>query len=396
MRIAIWWQQESWGGVDTHLAALLDGWPAKGDSFTVFHNSANPGLARIADALRARNVKTVAMPEWLDPDAGLARRLLNRLVLPLRFGRWIRRTRRLLDAHGPFDVLLVDDGAYPGAWTGLAALAAGHGLDLHRRMLLVHHSATGYGFGQALFEQLVDQGVQRWATDLVAVSRATRASLINLRHFNTERNPIRVIHNGIRQPAEAGRDEAVRAGWGCGEKEFVVGMIGRVERYKGHEDVLLGMSEMADDVRARIRLVVVGLGPDDELARLRRIAEGLGLAGQLHFAGYMPQDPVFIARQFDLLAMATKDFEGFGLALAEAMAAGTPVLATSVGGIPEFVTPEVGLLVPPESPTDIARAIEDAVRNPDAAAARAASARSHIAGFSSVAMARRFHRLLAL
>lgn len=396
MKIAIWWQQESWGGVDTHLAALLGAWPGSDDTFTIFHNGANPGLKRIDSVIRERGIRTVAVPEWQAASAGLARRVAARALLPLRFAGWCGRARRLLAEHGPFDALLADDGSYPGAWTCLAALQAARRLGIGRRMLLVHHAASTFAFGQRSFEQLVDRGVQRWATDLVAVSRATRASLMNLRFFDTERNPIRVIHNGIRLPAEVGRDETLRARWGCGGDDFVVGMIGRVERYKGHEDVLLAFAEMPAPLLKRLRLVVVGGGAEEEIGRLRRMSQRLGLADRLHFAGYMPEDPVAIARQFDLLAMVTKDFEGFGLAIAEAMAAGTPVLATTVGGIPEFVTPEVGLLVPPEAPGEIARALESAMADPAATAARAALARVHIRAYSDAAMALRFHRFLSL
>jgi glycosyltransferase involved in cell wall biosynthesis len=243
---------------------------------------------------------------------------------------------------------------------------------------------------------MVDRGVQNWATDLVAVSRATRDSLIRLRFFNTERNPIRVIHNGIRMLADGAPDPTVREGWGAKPKDFIIGMLGRIERYKGHEDLLLAMAELPPDISERLRLIVVGSGPTEERLRLQHIAERLCLAERVHFTGYMPQDPVFLVRQFNLLAMVTKDFEGFGLAVAEAMAVGTPIVATNVGAIPEYVSADVGLLVPPESPTDIARAIEAIYRDPAAAAVRAQRAKVHLARFSGEIMSRNFQRLLSL
>jgi glycosyltransferase involved in cell wall biosynthesis len=302
----------------------------------------------------------------------------------------------LLSAHGPFDALIADNGSYPGAWTCLAALRAAHRIGIGKRMLLVHHAASTYGFGRRVFEQMVDRGVQVWATDLVAVSRATRDTLIRLRFFNTERNPIRVIHNGIRISVGGVRDPAMRQRWGAGPQDFVVGMMGRIARYKGHEDMFLAMAELPQGLRDRLRFIIVGSGSDEEMARLRHIAERLGLANRVKFTGYIPDDPVFVARQFDLLAMVTKDFEGFGLAVAEAMVAGTPVLATAVGGVPEFVTSDTAMLVPPESPGEIARALAAIMGDPDAANARAKTARAHIESFSDEIMSRRFHRLLSI
>lgn len=395
MRIAVWWQQESWGGVDSHLAALLGAWPAP-DEFTIFHNAANPGLKRIETAIAGRGIKTVAFPEWQRADAGFAPRLANYFMLPLRLWKWVRRARHLLSDNGSFDAIIADNGSYPGAWTCLAALGAAHQIGIAKRILLVHHAAASYSLGRRAFEQIVDRGVQMWATDLVTVSRATRESLIRLRGFNTERNPIRVIHNGIRIPAGIVRDRTMRQSWGVREDDFVVGMVGRIERYKGHEDMLLAMAELPEELRDRLRLVIVGSGPADEAARLRHIAERLGLSERVHFTGYIPGDSVAVAGQFDLLAMVTKDFEGFGLAVAEAMAAGTPVLATAVGGVPEFVTPDIAMLVPPESPEEIARALEAIMRDPDAAKARATRAQAHIENFSDEIMSRRFHRLLSI
>jgi glycosyltransferase involved in cell wall biosynthesis len=117
----------------------------------------------------------------------------------------------------------------------------------------------------------VDRGVTRWATDLVAVSRATRESLVRLRFFNTERNPIRVIHNGVCLACSAERSPALREGWGVEPGDFVIGMVGRVERYKGHEDVLCAMAEFPGPLQHRLRLVVVGSGPDSETRRASRL-----------------------------------------------------------------------------------------------------------------------------
>jgi glycosyltransferase involved in cell wall biosynthesis len=396
MQIAIWWQQESWGGVDTHLAALFDAWPLPDDVFTLFYNAENPGVKRIESAIAARGIRCVAVPEWQSGHANAARRVVAYLLAPLRFLMWRRRAARQLALHGPFDALISDNGGYPGAWTCLAALWASKKVGIPKRMLLVHHSAITYGLGRRFFEQMIDRGVQVWATDLVAVSRATRESLIRLRFFNTEQNPIRVIHNGVRLSVIGPRDPALREGWGAGPHDFIIGMMGLIERYKGHEDVLLAMAELPPDVRERSRLVVVGTGSAQEYERLRSIAEKLGLVERIHFAGYVAGDPAFIARHFDLLAMVTKDFEGFGLTVAEAMVAGTPVLATNVGGVSEYATPEVALLVPPESPTDIARGIEAVFRDPASAQARAQRAQIHIASFSDKIMSRKFRRLLSL
>jgi len=395
LSIALWWQNESWGGVDTHAVSLINAWPAA-DEFVIFHNERNPGVTRVRAMLPAGIVKTVAVPEWHSDDASRLMRAGHSVLLPLRFWRWSVRARQVLAAHGPFDALIASNGGYPGAWTALAALWGASRLGIARRMLLVHHAASAFGIGRQTFERLLDRAVQRWATDLVTVSRATRETLIRIRHFDTERNPIRVIHNGIAATSAPAAASDLRGRWQVAPGEFLVGMIGRIERYKGHEDVLLALAELPDALRGRIRLVIVGTGHAAELERLRALSERLRVADRVVFAGFVDTESRAIVQQFDLLVMATKDFEGFGLSIAEAMSVGTPVLATKVGGVTEFANDNVAMLVPPEAPEEIARALETAVRDPAAGKQRASRALEHIKMFSETAMSQRFHRLLSL
>lgn len=396
MRVAIWWEQDSWGGVDTHLLTLLRNWPDNADQFVIFHNRGNQGAARIAASLKRLGGVTLVPfdepPGYLPSVLGSVWR---HFFLPLRFWLMKRKAQRLLAGQGAFDALLSDNGCYPGAWGSLAALWAGAALGLRARMLLVHHAANTRAALRHSAEALIDLGVQRWATDLVTVSRATRATLIEQRGFFTEKNAIRVIHNGV--DLEVAGSETVldlRAHLAIPAGSFVVGMVGRLERYKGQEDLIFAIGELPPELRAQVVAVFVGSGDADEVARLNAIAHMTGVASNIRFAGYVEGNASLLMRQFDLLAMLTKDFEGFGLTIAEAMSAGTPVLATRVGAVPEFVSPEVALMIQPDAPEEIAAALAQIMAHPEEAKQRAGRAQLHIRQFSGQAMARKFHRLL--
>jgi glycosyltransferase involved in cell wall biosynthesis len=396
MRIAVWWEQALWGGVDTHLLSLLRNWPDKSDQFIIFYNNDNQGMKRISASLcQLDQVKVVSFPDSSsflpEPLAKVARYFF----LPLRFLLMKRRAQRLLACHGPFDVLLANNGGYPGAWGSLAALWAGAALRLHIRLLLVHHEAMARGPLRYSFESLLDLGVQHWATDLVAVSRATRTTLIERRGFYNYLNPIRVIHNGVDQSTEVGALAVdLRVHLAIPADSFVIGMVGRLERYKGHEDLILALSELPFNKLSRVVAVFVGGGDDAERERLEIVALKIGVLSQVRFAGYVEGDIGLLMRQFDLLAMLTKDFEGFGLTIAEAMWAGTPVLATMVGAVPEFVTEDLAIMVQPEAPDEIAAALLRIMDKPEEAQERASRAQQHISKYTSQAMARKFHRLM--
>jgi glycosyltransferase involved in cell wall biosynthesis len=396
MRVAIWWEQDSWGGVDSHLLTLLSNWPDKNDQFVIFFNSDNQGMKRIAPALE--QLSMVSMVSFFAPTnlhLSLPARVVRHFSLPLRFLWMKRRAQRLIASQGCFDALISDNGGYPGAWGSLAVLWSGAALGLRTRMLLVHHAAITRAALRFSAESLIDLGVQRWATDLVAVSRATRTTMIERRGFFTERNPIRVIHNGVDFVSENdGCKVDLRARLGIPPASFVVGMVGRLERYKGQEDLILALGELPPESLSKVVAVFAGGGEAKEMERLKAIAQKTGVASQVRFAGYVEGSASMLMRQFDLLAMLTKDFEGFGLTIAEAMQVGTPVMTTMVGAVPEFVSKDIAIMLPPEAPDEIAEALLQVMGNGEAAQQMAERARLHINKYSGKAMAQRFHRLL--
>ncbi|EQA36588.1 glycosyltransferase, group 1 family protein [Leptospira inadai serovar Lyme str. 10] len=396
MRIAVWWHQESWGGVDTHLLTLLSNWPgAAKDEFVIIHNEDNEGLNRIRKSLESFKNISFIVRKRNKRLFGFLGRLFSYFVLPFFFIFEILNGIRILKKAGTFDAILCVNGNYPGAWNSLAALSSAKRLGISKRMLLVHHESQARRVFLNTFEHLIDMTVQRSATDLVCVSLATRRTLIERRGFDTVLNPIRVIHNGIDFVDSHTRSVVdLREKFKISSKELLIGMLGRIERYKGHEDLLIALSEIQDGERKKIRLLFVGGGEEGELNRLKRLGEHLGVEERVEFAEYIPGAPGAIIRQFDLLAMLTKDFEGFGYTIAEAMQVGTPVLATKVGAVEEFASPPIASLVPPESPSSIATVLSEFVRNRKEFRDRAALAKTHIQSFNGKTMAERFYLLL--
>jgi glycosyltransferase involved in cell wall biosynthesis len=110
-----------------------------------------------------------------------------------------------------------------------------------------------------------------------------------------------------------------------------------------------------------VRLVLVGDGTERE--SLRRLANELGLDGVVRFAGLRPQLPSFHFL-FDVSVLSSIS-EGFPNSLVEAMAAGRPIVATNVGGVPDAVRDgENGLLVSPGDATGFAAALEHLLADP--------------------------------
>jgi glycosyltransferase involved in cell wall biosynthesis len=103
------------------------------------------------------------------------------------------------------------------------------------------------------------------------------------------------------------------------------------------------------------RLVLLGEGPQGPA--LRRQAVNLGVAERVSFIDFLPQAQVKQWMQRAKILVLPSLEEGMGVVLLEAMACGTPLVASRVDGIQDVVTPDVGLLVPPADPGALSGAI---------------------------------------
>lgn len=189
---------------------------------------------------------------------------------------------------------------------------------------------------------------------------------------------IEVIHNGVdlerftRDPAARRR---LRQQWGFGDEQCVMGFLARLDRQKGL-DILLETMRWLNERKPTPRLVVAGVGPmHEELVRFIRRDP----AGRLvRYLGFVEDVPAMLSA-LDMLVLPSR-WEGFGLAAAEAMAASLPVVASRVTGPAELVEHgRTGLLIRPESPWSLARAIRRLVEAPARRQALGRAGRERIA-----------------
>lgn len=170
--------------------------------------------------------------------------------------------------------------------------------------------------------------------------------------------------------------------------------VGRLAPVKGHRFLIdaLALLEQSEPAFARtIRLILVGDGPEADSLRTR--AAGLGLSDRVAFLGNRSDVPSIVAA-CDLFVLPSLN-EGLSQALLEAMALGTPVVATRVGGAADLIGEEqTGWLVPPADAPALARAMTAALADPRIAQARASHASRRVqAHFSLEAHVERLEHL---
>ena len=161
------------------------------------------------------------------------------------------------------------------------------------------------------------------------------------------------IANGV--DVQAVRDMAssstLPAGWTPPQDPYCV-CVAALNEKKAHDTLLRAFTQVHEPVR----LILVGDGP--LRAELTRLVAELGLAERVEFAGVQPPPVVAKLLAGARCAVLASRNEPFGIAAVEAMALGTPVIATNVGGLREIVTDdETGLVVPVDDERALAAAL---------------------------------------
>lgn len=357
MRVAVCWEQTSWGGVDTHLTTLLNNWPNSSDEFFIIYNYDNIGIDRLksnyknSNKIRYYPIKST----WNKISSLRLVKILKLMFNPFHFLIEIFIAIKVFYNIGRLDALLVQNGGYPGSSGNLASIFAAYFLKIKARILIVHHEASGRKPYKLRQEMFIDFFIVKLCTEIVAVSFATRKSLIIKRDFDTEITPIKVIYNGISATNTKPLKQNLnfRKKFNIKKDTFIIGTLGRLERYKGQEDILFALALLPKKIKEKFRIICVGQTENQEYKRLTSIIEKLDLNNAIIFLPYIKAPSEMIIKEFDLLAMCTKDFEAFGLTIGEAMKVKVPVLATKVGAVKEWVKPASAILVNPESPHEI-------------------------------------------
>jgi glycosyltransferase involved in cell wall biosynthesis len=166
------------------------------------------------------------------------------------------------------------------------------------------------------------------------------------------------IRNGITAVTPAGENVPglTRKSIGIEEPAFVLGSVGRLTTIKGIEYLLRAVALLINERGLKpMQVAVIGGGPLQKA--LEELSAELSINEHVRFLGER-QDVPNLLRLLDVFVMPSLH-EGIPMALLEAMRAGCPIVASAVGGIPEVIRDgKDGMLVPPQDPGALARAIE--------------------------------------
>ncbi|NLZ39322.1 MAG: glycosyltransferase family 4 protein [Firmicutes bacterium] len=220
---------------------------------------------------------------------------------------------------------------------------------------------------------LTERFLANWTAEYITVSEWLASKLISMLKIKKER--INVIPNGV---GTTTKNPLPPLTLPFPEETVLVGTVARLAPQKGVETFIRAAAILLPHF-PHARFVVAGSGP--LLLTLRQLAKQLGLNEYLLFLGHCEQINSLLAKLTVFVLPSLSEAQG--IAVLEAMAAGCPVVASSVGGLREIIQHKRnGLLVPPGDAKSLASAIQTLLLQPRLAARLAAQGKLDVARFS--------------
>ncbi len=272
---------------------------------------------------------------------------------------------RLIHAHTPRSAML---GAIVSKLTGVPMVCHVHSPVARDT---THRVRNGLNL-------LVERLSTRRASALIAVSESLGGHVGSRK---AARGKVTVVPNGVPAVASPRPDTAPPADW-------TIGTAALFRPRKGLEVLLRSLARLRA-LGFPVRLRAVGRFETQQYeAQIKSLARRLGVEQQIDWVGFTDDIDAELARM-DLFVLPSLFGEGMPMVVLEAMAAGVPVVATRVEGIPEAIRDGIdGLIAEPDSPDDLTRAIGRIVRGDvDYRALRRNAHRRHAERFSDFAMA---------
>jgi glycosyltransferase involved in cell wall biosynthesis len=330
IRVALVIARLNIGGPATHVIELAAGLPRDRFTVRVFSGQEGHGEAGMHYLALERGVEAEEIPS-LSPHLG-PRDLPAFLHLHNIFREW---KPDIVHTHT----------AKAGALGRTAARLAGVPAVVHT---FHGHVLRGYFSPPAEFVfRSLERMLARVTDRIITLSPALKRDLVDMCIASQEKIEVIPLGMGLGAfVAAQARREELRRELGIPPDRPLIGIVGRLAPVKNHRLFLTAARSMVDSGVSAC-FVVIG---DGELRReLESLAESLGIGAFVRFLGWR-QEMASVYAALDLLTLTSIN-EGTPVALIEGMAAGIPVVATAVGGVPDVVRDgETGRLVPPEDP----------------------------------------------
>ena len=336
-----------------------------GIKFVIFANQNNLGAKKLSQKLSKNQVRFIYFTSLNSfTPKNIFSKILIILLKPILFLISIFQFYLILKNY-KFEVFMGQCGGYGDFRSEMAAMFIAKIIKFPAMVLVIHHACGKPIFWNTLLN-ISNNLLSKIVTSVISVSKATRDSVFyksNLLDRSSDLKDL-VIYNGVPINQKISDEGLIKnVIYKDSREPFLLGMVSRVEAYKGQTDLIEGFSKLSENIKKKLKVYIIGSGKKTEIEKIKKLINEKNLENYFVITGYVDYDSILILSKLDLLISLTKTFEGFGLSITEAMSIGTPVLATKVGAITEYLNKENSTLIEASNINQISNALYDFVVN---------------------------------
>jgi len=324
----------NWGGAQKYVYNLATQLKDKFDIVVVFGEG-----EKLKENLEKEWIKTIR-----------ARKLKNKSDL-----KWgvFAEIREIIKTETPDIVHLNSSKA------GLIGAMAAKNLGIKKIIFTAH----GWAFNDAsFFWQRIIFRLAQWITVLlshktITVSQSTKKDIAD---WTSVTKKVTTIYNGVEKIEFLKKKEAREKLLPEKKGGFWIGTIAELHKNKGLDILIKSFTSLENSSKKKIYLVIIGEGREKEA--LEKLARNLGVRDRVFFLDFLENAGKFL-KAFDLFVLSSRT-EGLPFAILEAGLAKLPIIASNVGGIPEIIKKDSGIIIEKENPVLLKEKIEFLMNNP--------------------------------
>ena len=350
-----------YGGATTQLINLINSKNFRRVKFNLITNKNNLELKRLNKECDKNKVNIILYNSILAPNLKIKFcKILFLLLKPFLFALSVLQMFFLLKKINS-DIFLANCGGYGDFRSELSGLLAARICGKKNLFLLIHHSYSKPYLWKSFVSQFLSTLIAKVSKGIIFVSKATKKNIKKNTFLITKSKPRNiVIHNGVNTNL-VNRNKIKL----FNTKKSInnVLMLSRIEKYKGHEDLIEAFSKIPKKVKSNFKIFFVGSGKQEDIQFLKDKIIELKLKKYFKLIKYLDYESTRIFSSVDIFFSLTRDFEGFGYSIAESLLSKTPVVSTNVGGVVEFLNKNNSVLIKPGEIQEISKVFLDFNRN---------------------------------
>lgn len=354
MKIAIWHECYIQGGSDWSMIDLVSSWPNKKDKFYIFINESHTGINLIKKKLSFCNIN---LYRSISEDYKFTQISNNKLldkffkffyVLKIIIHK-LYEYRQLINLY-KYDVLIYNNGGYPGGLSGFVAASLSRFKRKKNYMIVRNYINKNFKDDYLLL-------FLKYLSNLVFYKVITVSKSLNynlIKNTGIKKNKFVMIPNGVSISNKAPNNFDIL--FKGNHKK--IGIIGSLEKRKGHEILIYAIKDLLKRKKIDLKVYIIGPSDSDNLKRVINLIDKFKLKKYFIFHKFS-ENIGDIIKQIDIVVMPSQKNESFGRVAAECMGYMTPIIASNTGGLKEIITDNYdGMLFPKEDYKKLSYKIE--------------------------------------